>query len=165
MIASEWDTWRKRAAIAHRKAQLQKQAEAASSSSAPSAPKQDFELEDKVVPKGDKTQNAEQDLEDDIKVVVRFFVEGNDRDQSEDEDLVWQRLATKVGLLKARRVCNNPLTLVSRFLVRLRAVGRLSMRNMVKPSLNGIMLQFDWRYVCVLSLLHVLYLNTSLCIF
>lgn len=40
-----------------------------------------------------------EDLEHDMEAVVRFFVEGNDRDQSEDESVVWQRLEAKVGLL------------------------------------------------------------------
>ena len=37
------------------------------------------------------------DLEDDVNTVVRFFVEGNDQDHSEDEHLVWKRLATTVS--------------------------------------------------------------------
>lgn len=37
------------------------------------------------------------DLEDDFNAVVRFFAEGNDRDHTEDESLVWKRLTTVVS--------------------------------------------------------------------
>ena len=59
------------------------------------------------VPNGNEAQHREQDLEDDIKTVVRFFVDGNDRDQSEDETLVWQRLAAKVGYFSSLGVCHH----------------------------------------------------------
>ena len=47
----------------------------------------------------EETPVFDEDLEHDIQVVVSFFVEGNDRDQSEDESVVWQRLEAKVSLL------------------------------------------------------------------
>jgi hypothetical protein len=74
-----------------------------------------------------KTQSSEQDLEDDINTVVRFFAEGNDRDKSEDETLVWQRLETKVGSfwLCVAWVFVDPCSF--RLHARLRAVGKHSM--------------------------------------
>ena len=107
-MAAEWDTWRKRAAIAHRKAQLRKAGEAASSSS---APMEVTEAEDNPfvvagsfssepfapILDANSAQISEQDLQDDLNTVVRFFVDGNDRDHTEDESLVWQRLEAKVG--------------------------------------------------------------------
>jgi hypothetical protein len=48
-------------------------------------------------PAFEKDQKSLDDLEDDVNTAVRFFVEGNDRDHSEDEHLVWKRLATMVS--------------------------------------------------------------------
>jgi hypothetical protein len=58
-----------------------------------------FDMEGAPVatPNGNEARHLEEDLEDDMKTVVRFFVDGNDRDQTEDETVVWQRLADKVG--------------------------------------------------------------------
>jgi len=49
------------------------------------------------IPNGNDAQHLERDLEDDMKTVIRFFVDGNDHDQTEDETVVWQRLADRVG--------------------------------------------------------------------
>jgi hypothetical protein len=85
LIAAEWDTWRD---IAHSKAQIRRECDGAS---APTA------AETCIGINRHKTQSLEQDLEDDMKTIVWFFADGNDYDQTEDESLVWQRLAAKVG--------------------------------------------------------------------
>ena len=103
MIAAEWDTWRKRSIISHRKAQLRREAEGAPSSSAPTAAMEVIEAEESPFPDAlpfpneNRTQSSEQDLEDDIQTVVRFFADGNDFDKTEDETLVWRRLGARVG--------------------------------------------------------------------
>jgi len=63
-----------------------------------------------AIPNGNETKELERDLEDDMKIVVRFFVDGNDRDQTEDETVVWQRLADKVGSFLQRNESLTPFT-------------------------------------------------------
>jgi len=107
VIAKDWATWRKRSAIAHRKAQFRNDEGATTDSNSRDTLTEFAEMEtsDSAPPlNGPSTQISDQDLEEDIEVVVRFFVEGNDCDQSEDESVVWQRLADKVGLSFASNI-------------------------------------------------------------
>lgn len=99
-IASEWETWRKRAGIAFRKAQSQKEAEAAANvASALLEVQKEMPAEDSPsladLPNGN--HYILEDLESDINAAVQFFVEGNDNDETEDERSVWNRLAQQVN--------------------------------------------------------------------
>lgn len=100
IASSEWETWRKRAGIAFRKAQSQKEAEAAANvASALLEVQREMPVEDSPsladLPNGN--HNNSEDIENDINAVVRFFVEGNDNDETEDEHSVWNRLAQQVN--------------------------------------------------------------------
>jgi hypothetical protein len=119
------------------------------SSSAPAASTEAAEMGEASVaippiPNGNnRVRHLEQGLEDDIKTVVRFFVDGNDRDQSEDETLVWQRLEAKVGGCHHLNGSLTPFAFFFRLRARPRTVGKRSMRNMLKLLSKDITTHFE----------------------
>jgi len=93
------DKWRKRAGIAYRKAQsLKSDTEATPTEHV--MPDSDVMDEDpEPGPSRISSDNLQfaTEWEDDMNTVVRFFVEGGDRDPDEPEDMVWARLASQVS--------------------------------------------------------------------
>lgn len=94
------DEYRKRAGIAYRKAQNAKQhqqAAVAADEPATSMVQVGREEEEEVPPASPSpTPLSQDDLEDDLNIIAKFFADGND-DQTEEEEVIWARLTEQVS--------------------------------------------------------------------